>query len=429
MDSHRFAKRVEQLAPSSIRKMMGIARRLAQEGKTVYELNMGQPDIACISGFQEALTAKVREGHICYSPFIGETYLRETFARYLNHHFDQRKVKHLVVEKENVLVTVGASHALTSTFLALFDPGDEILCVEPFFSPYSGFMAVAGGVLKAIPTFAEQGFVLPDDDQIEKSITPKTRGILFNSPSNPSGKILSEDELTRLARLALKHNLYIIGDEVYREMILGDQESTSLLQVQLEAGLMEKFKNSFIIIDSASKSFSLCGARIGFVVGRAPIIDNIAKVVAHTVASVSDVVQYGVARAYEQILSDAEYVRNLRHTYRERLDVAMIAIKEYLPHVVAPRPDGAFYLMIQFPDLEDVNEYAMFLLERFNLGGETVAVTPAASFYLTPGRGRNEVRLALVYEPEKIRRSIFIMGEAYKAFKVYRGLEKKASLR
>ncbi len=429
MDPHRFAARVEHLAPSSIRKMMGIAHRLTQEGKTVYQMNIGQPDIACHPSFAEGLAMKAQTGHIGYSPFIGETGLRETFARYLNQHFDNRGVKHLVVEKDNVHVTVGASLALVNTFLALINPGDEVLCIEPYFQPYFGFLAVAGGVLKTIPTFAEQGFVLPPDEEIEARITPRTRAILFNSPCNPSGRIFSEEEVTRLARIALRHNLYLIGDEVYREMILGEREAFSLLQVQLEPELMEQYKNSIVVIDSASKIFSLCGARIGFMVGRAPLVEAVARATAHTVASVSDILQFGVAHAYERILSDPGFVRDLRRTYRERLDAAMEALAEHLPGVVAPRPEGAFYLMIQFPEIPDAEEYAMFLLERFNLGGETVAVTPAESFYQTPGRGRNEIRLALVLTPEKIRRSIAIMGEAYKAFKVFQGLQGKASLR
>ena len=429
MESLKFAKRVECLAPTSIRKMMGIARRLLQEGKTVYELNIGQPDIPCISVFPETVFSKAKEGHIVYSPYQGETYLRETFARYLNNHFDQRGVGHLVIEKENVVVTVGASQALTNTFLAIIDPGDEVLCIEPFFPPYAGFLAIAGGVLKAIPTHAEEGFVLPAEDEIERMITPRTRAILLNSPCNPSGRIFTKEEVTRLARIAVNHELYIVGDEVYREMILGDREPFSLIQVDLEPELMEKYKNSLIVIDSASKSFSLCGARIGFVVAKAPVIEKIGMVVAHTVASVSDLMQYGVASAYERILTDSEFVQNLRRIYRERLDAVMEAIEDFLPGVVAPRPEGAFYIMIQFPDLEDVNDYALFLLERFNLGGETVATTPAASFYLTPGRGRNEIRLALVAPPDKMRRSIYIMSEALKAFKVYLCLQRKAALR
>lgn len=428
MENHRFSERVENLKPSSIRTMMAIAKRLISEGRTVYELNIGQPDIPCIGSFLEGLERKGRTGQINYSPFIGEHFLRETYARYLNHYFDRREESHLVVDTENILVTDGASQALTNTFLTLCNPGDEVLCVEPFFSPYKGFLAISGGVLRTFPTFAEKDFVLPPDEFIERHITPRTRAILFNSPCNPSGKIFTEEEVTRLARLALKHDLYLISDEVYREMILGDHEAFSVLQVKLEADEMERFKHRVITIDSASKSFSLCGARIGFVIARPEIIEKVAFVNAHTVASVSDLLQFAVASAYDTVLSNCRYFIELRQTYRERLEVAMEAIHEFFPGIIAPRPAGAFYLMLQFPDLEDVNDYALYLLEKFNLTNETVAVTPARSFYQTDGRGANEIRLALVVPPDKIRRSIFIMAEAYKSFLHHVGHQTKPSL-
>jgi aspartate aminotransferase len=227
--------------------------------------------------------------------------------------------------------------------------------------------------------------------------------------------------MERLARICVRNDLFLISDEVYREMILGDEEAFSVLQLDLENDeLNEKLKNLMIVIDSASKSFSLCGVRIGFVVGRKPIVDRIALVNAHTVACVSDLLQYGVAGAYDAVLARPDYLENLRQTYRERLDATMEAIEEYLPHVVAPRPNGAFYVMVKFPEFEDVTEFCHFMLEKFNMGGETVAVTPAGSFYLNSGLGRNEIRMALVVPPEKMRRSILIISEALKAFKSFK---------
>lgn len=429
METPVMADRMQYLAPSSIRKMMAIAKRLIAEGKTVYELNIGQPDIPCIAIFPESIALRARAGHLSYSPYIGETFLRETYARYLNGYFDGRHEAHLVIDTHNVLVTVGASHALSSIFLAICNPGDEVIGIEPFFSPYIGFSSISGAVFKAVPTQAEDGFVLPTDEVIESTITPKTRAILCNSPCNPSGRIFTAEEITRLAKLAVKHNLYLVADEVYREMILGDREAFSLLQVKFDdEATMERFKNLLIVVDSGSKSFSLCGARIGFVVSTQPVVEKISLVVAHTVACVSDVLQFGLAVAYDTVMSEPGFFQQLRQTYRERLDAAMEAIQEYLPNVVAPRPDGAFYLMVKFPQEEDVEEFCYFMLEKFNLGGETVAVTPAECFYLTPGRGRNEMRLALVVSPDKMRRSIQIMAEAYRAYCNYRENQPGASL-
>jgi len=428
MKEGKFAARVENLAPSSIRQIMGVAKRLISEGRTVHELYIGQPDIKSIEIFQKAISEYVKKGHMNYSPFIGEQYLREAYARYLNHYFDRKGVQHLVVEPDNVTVTVGASQALTNTFLAICNPGDEVLCIEPFFPPYFGFLAVSGGVLKVVPTFAEKNFVLPPAKEIEKHITSRTKAILLNSPNNPSGKIFPAEEVTRLARLAAKRDLFLISDEVYREMILGDEDAFSVLQVQLDSTEMEVFKNRVIVIDSASKSFSLCGARIGFALARPEIIHRISRVNAHTVASVSDILQYAIAVTYDHVISDSSYFKELRKTYRERMEAAMEAAKKYLPEVIVPQPEGAFYIMMQFPEIEDISEYVLFMLEKFNLGNETVAVTPASSFYQTPGRGKNEIRLALVLDSEKIRRSIYIMSEAWKAFLAYQKQKKKPSL-
>jgi aspartate aminotransferase len=429
MFEDRFADRVKYLSPSPIRKMMAIAKELVAEGKTVYELNIGQPDVKCIPEFAQALSEKADSGQINYSPYIGAKHLRETYARYLNYYFDRRGASHLVVDTENVLVTVGATHALVNTFLALCNPGDEILTIEPFFSPYAGFLAVAGGVLKTVPTTAEENFALPSFEEIEKHITPKTRAILFNSPNNPSGKIFSPEEVKRLAEVALKHDLFLISDEVYREMLLGGQEAFSSLQLEMEnEEQFRKLIESVIVIDSSSKSFSLCGVRIGFVVATPEIISKISLACAHTVACVSDVLQAGVAGAYDAVLSRPDYLDNLRNTYRERLDATMEAIAEFLPNVVAPRPAGAFYVMIQFPELEDTTEYCHFMLEKFNIGGETVCATPAGGFYQDPVRGNNEVRIALVVPPEQMRKSIRIMAEALKAYKNYKNNQQMKSL-
>lgn len=421
MFEERYAERIKNLSPSPIRKMMAIAKDLMAQGKIVYELNIGQPDIECIPEFIQAVSKKAQTGQINYSPFTGEKYLRETFARYLNNFFDRRHLRHLVVDTDNVLVTVGASNALNNVFLAICNPGDEVLAIEPFFTPYIGYLGLADGVLKAISTRAENNFALPSEEEIEKQITPRTKAILINSPNNPSGKIYSRDEIERLARICVRHQLFLISDEVYREMILGDEEAFSVLQLDLgDEEQNEKLKNLMIVIDSASKSFSLCGIRIGFVVARKPMIDKIAMVTAHSVACVSDLAQYGVAGAYDAILARPDYLYQLRQTYRERLDATMEAIREYLPHVVAPRPAGAFYLMIKFPEFEDITEFCLYMLEKFNMGGETVAVTPANGFYLDPSRGRNEIRVALVVSPEKMRRSIEIISEALKAFKLHK---------
>ncbi len=420
-NQYNFSERVQWLQPSSIRKMMGIAKALKETGKTVYELNIGQPDVPFIEDFKTAVNKKLQEGHASYAPFIGETYLRETFARYLNNFFDSKSLPHLIVDTENILVTVGASHALSCTFAAICNPGDEVLTFDPFFSPYQGFLAVANGVMKACPTKAEENFALPTEEEIEKHITPKTKAIIINSPNNPSGKIYSQEEMERLARICVKHDIYLIGDEVYREMILGDQQPFSILQIDLkDEELNKKLMDRVIVVDSCSKSFSMCGVRLGFVVARQPIIEKVALVAAHTVACVSDVLQYGLAASYDAVLANPDYLNELRSTYKTRLEATIDAFKEFLPDVIVPRPAGAFYVMAKFPEFEDIEEFCYYMLEKFNLGGETVAVTPAETFYLDPEAGKNEIRIALVLSPEKMRRSVEIISKALESYKSYK---------
>lgn len=422
----RFADRISSLSPSPIRKIMEKAIEVKEHGKYVYELNIGQPDVPFISDFGDAITEKVKEGHASYTPYIGVKYLRETYARYLNHYFDVRGVRHLVLDTENIHVTNSGAHAICCTFLTICNPGDEVLAVEPYFSPYKSFLAVSGGVLKAIPTRAENGYALPQADDIEKLITPKTRAIIVNSPNNPSGKIYSYEEMERLARICVKHDLYFISDEVYREMYLTEEPPTSVFQIDLkDEALNQKLMNRIICIDSCSKSFSLCGIRIGFAISKKPIVDKIALATVQTVTSVSDLLQYGAAAAYDAVLTKSDFLINLRNTYRERLEASMEAIHEFLPHVIAPKPTGTFYIMIKFPELEDVTDFCYYMLEKFNLGGETVAVTPAKDFYLSEDAGKNEIRIALVLPPEKMRRSIYIISEALKNYKMYKESDNK----
>ena len=395
----KYAERSKLLKPSSIRQMMAIAKELLAQGKTVYELNIGQPDIPCIPEFVDGIIRKVESRQINYTPYNGETYLRETYARYLNSYFDRRGVDHLVIDTENILVCAGASHCLSNIFLTICNPGDEVITFDPF----------------------ENNFALPDNDVIESYITDKTKAILINTPNNPSGRIMSYEELERLARICVEHDIYLISDEVYREMILGDEEAVSVLQIDLhDDELNEMLINRVIVVDSASKTFSLCGSRIGFVISLQPIVNTIALVNAHTVACISDMMQYGVANCYDAAMWRPEYIEEFRSIYRERLEATMEAIHSYLPKCIVSRPKGAFYVMIKFPELDDINEFCHYTLEHFNMGGETVALTPAKNFYLDPELGKNEVRIALVVSPDKMRRSIQIVASSLKSYKRYK---------
>ncbi|MBF0409305.1 MAG: aminotransferase class I/II-fold pyridoxal phosphate-dependent enzyme [Candidatus Riflebacteria bacterium] len=410
-----FSQRVSEFRPSSIRKMSAISIQQKKLGKTVYELNIGQPDISGIPAFGKYLSELCSQNYYSYSPYIGEATLRENYAKYLNFYFDRTSSPHLTIDSDNVTITVGAVQALCNTFLALCNPGDEILCVEPFFPVYATSIAVSGGVLRTIPTYAEQNFALPEFEELERYINPKTRAILLNNPNNPSGKIFSKDEVMRLVKLSLKYDIFLISDEVYREMYLAGKQPFSVLQADLSREEMDRFIHRLIVIDSASKTFALTGTRLGIVVARPEIIEKISLVTFNTVGSVSDVMQKSLARTYEFATSNTKFFDEMRKVYAERLEVAMNEISNF-SSVFVPKPEGAFYLILKFPELEDVTEFALFMLQEFSKNNETVAMTPAADFYLTPGRGKNEIRLALVVDCEKTRKSMGLIKEGYAAY-------------
>lgn len=413
----KLAKRINLLHPSPILSMIPIAQEVAAKGIRIHPLFIGQPGIKCMPDFVKGLAEKAETRMSNYSSIQGELKLRQSYANYINHYFDHRGAKHYEVTPDNVLVQVGGSNAVANALLAICDPDDEVLTIEPYFAQYNGQSGVAGAIVKAVPTTIESNFALPSQEVIESYITPRTKVLVINSPNNPSGKIYSMEELKLLAKICLKHGLYFMSDEVYREMIMGDNEAVSLLQLDLgNEGLNEEFQSRLIVIDSVSKVFSLCGARVGFVVARPYLLDAIASVSAYNCAAVSDALQIGVARAYDEIIKDRSFINGYRKMYRERRDAAIEAIEKYMPDAVVSKPEGAFYLTLKVNGIEDPMDFALYTLGEFTYEKETVAVTAASDFYQDPARGKGQLRLALVVPPEEMIRSIEILSYAVKAY-------------
>ena len=394
-----LAQRTLAMPSSPIRRLVDSAVEAQSRGVHVHYLNIGQPDVHSPEPFWRAV-ANPGVKTLEYSHSAGIAELRDALAA------DYRK-KGIPVDHADVMVTTGGSEAVLLTFLALFDPGDEVLVVEPFYANYAGFAAAAGITLKPLTTRIEDDFALPPPETFEAALGLRTRGILLCNPSNPTGTVYSPESLRRIAALARERDLYLVVDEVYRDFYYGDEELLSVLQIE---GLEE----NAIMIDSASKKFSLCGARVGYMVtkNRSVIAGALKYGQARLAAPTLD--QMGVAACLREV--GPEYFAAVREEYMARRDALVEGLRA-IPGVVVPKIEGAFYAVVRLP-VEDADAFCEWLVREFTYEGETVLLAPASGFYLTPGQGKDEVRIAYVLEESKLRRAVAILAaglEAYRA--------------
>lgn len=381
---------------SPIRKLIPLATAARKRGVTVYPLNIGQPDIPTPEPIREAIRS-FDQKVLAYSPSAGEDYLLEAFAGYY-------KQNNIALDANDILVTTGGSEAIFFAFYAICDPGDEIIVFEPFYTNYNGMAQQLGVQLKPLLTYAEDGFQLPPVETIEKAIGPRTRGILICNPNNPTGTVYPKQALEGLAFLAKKHNLYVIADEVYREFVYDGLVHTSVLHLP---GMTEHS----ILVDSISKRYSACGARIGLIASKNKEVMAAALKMAQARLS-SPTVEQWAARA--GILMDPSYFQPILEEYQRRRDTVMEGLAK-IPGVVCKVPAGAFYVIAKLP-IKDAEEFAKWLLNEFNHDNESVLVAPAAGFYGTPGMGQNEIRISYVLEVEKLQRAMTALGEGVKQF-------------
>ncbi|MBT8283004.1 MAG: pyridoxal phosphate-dependent aminotransferase [Muriicola sp.] len=383
--------------PSSpIRKLVPYAEDAKDRGVDVIHLNIGQPDIKTP---QVALDA-IRNNDIevlSYSRTEGTDQFRKKLAAYY-------KPFGVDVSHKDIIVTTGGSEALAFVMGSIADADDEIIIPEPFYANYNGF-AIASGI-KVVPVVSniENNFALPPLEEFEKSITPKTKAILICNPGNPTGYLYKKEEIQKLAALVKKHDLFLVADEVYREFAYDGLKHYSILQ---EPGL----ENHSIVVDSVSKRYSMCGARIGFLVTKNQSV-------------IQTALKFAQARlsppTYAQIASEAalstpqSYFDDVIEEYVERRDVLLKELSKIEGLKVA-RPQGAFYCMVELP-VDDADDFAQWLLEKFELNGQTVMVAPAAGFYATEGLGKNQIRIAYVLEKNRLIRAVEILKEAIKTY-------------
>ncbi len=382
---------------SPIRKLVPYAEEAKKRGIKVIHLNIGQPDIKTP---QVALDAVKNNDLdiIAYSRTEGSEIYREKIAGYYAKH-------EINVTAKDIVVTTGGSEALSFAIGTITDIGDEIIIPEPFYANYNGF-AVASGV-KVVPVVSkiENNFALPAIEDFELLITPKTKAILICNPNNPTGYLYSKDEIKKLAQIVKKHNLFLIADEVYREFVYDGKEHYSILQ-ELD------LKENAIVIDSVSKRYSMCGARIGFVISKNKDV-------------ISTTLKFGQARlsppTYAQIASEAaldtpqSYFDEVIEEYVGRRNF-LVEELEQIEGVKVAKPQGAFYCIAELP-IKNADKFAQWLLEKFNVDGETVMIAPAGGFYATSELGLNQVRIAYVLQQESLKKAVHILKEALKSYK------------
>ena len=377
---------------SPIRKLVPFAEQAKKEGVKVFHLNIGQPDIKT----PEVALNAIRNSNLEvleYSRSEGSETYREKLSEYY-------RKNNIQIDADNIIITTGGSEALLFTFGSIMDLGDEVIIPEPFYANYNGF-SIAQGV-KVVPVFSgiDSNFALPPIADFEALITPRTKAILICNPGNPTGYLYSKDEIQQLAALVKKHDLFLIADEVYREFTYDGLEHYSVMQ---EEGI----ENNAIIIDSVSKRYSMCGARIGCIVTRNKSVLNTAMKFAQARLSPPT---YGLIASEAALDTPNNYFSEVISEYVERRNVLIKELKK-IDGVKVAIPNGAFYCIVELPVL-NTDDFAQWMLESFRLNNQTIMVAPAAGFYSTPGLGKNQVRIAYVINKEDLKTAVAILKAA-----------------
>lgn len=392
----KLSSKIQKCELSPIRKFAPFADAARARGIKIYPLNIGQPDIETPAAFFDAVR-NFESPVLEYAPSAG-------IPAYLKAVHDYYTRIGIELEPGDMLATAGGSEALSITLACILDDGDELLTAEPFYPNYSTFTQVTGATIRPIPTFAEEGFRYAVRERIEPLINEHTRGILMTNPGNPTGYVLSRAEMRVIADIAKEHGLYVISDEVYREFVYGGEEMTSMLE-------FEDLHDNVIVVDSVSKRFSACGARVGVVVSRNKAFMTEAMKICQGRLCVATLDQVGAAALYSV---GPEYFAAVREEYKRRRDTALKKLLA-IPGVVCEQPEGAFYLMAKLP-VDSTDKFQQWLLEEFNADGDTVMLTPGEGFYATPGKGVNEARLAYVLKQADLERAMDVLALGIAAY-------------
>lgn len=392
----KLSNRVESLPFSAIRKLTPYADAAKKAGKKVYHLNIGAPDVETPQEFFDAIKA-VDLDVLTYAPSNGLPELREGIAQY----YQKRDIP---MEADDIVITVGGSEALLFTLLAITDVGDEILTCEPYYTNYYSYFIETSTTVTTFPTKVEDDFHLPSRDVIESKITDKTRAILLANPGNPTGAVYTQDEIEMIADIAIDNDLYIIAEELYREFIFDGREFCSF-------GTIERIQDRLILQDSISKRFSGCGARIGNLASKNKEFIAAAVKLATSRLAAPTLEMIGAAALYQK---DESYFDMIKETYQERRDVIVEELNK-IDGVKCNRAGGAFYTVADLP-VENAEDFCKWLLEDFDIDGETLMMAPAAGFYEHSEDYLSQVRLAYVLNVDSLRKAMHILDEGLKVY-------------
>ena len=392
-----ISKTAQAMPASAIRKLVPYADAAKKQGVKVYHLNLGQPDIKSPECALNAIK-NYNADHVSYSHSAGLMQLREGLVE------KYYKKIGINIEVPELIVTVAGSESVNLALTITCDPGDEVIVLEPFYTNYNTFAFMNGITLKAISTDMRQGFQVPPIEEFEKAITDKTKAILLCNPGNPTGTLYTKESMLALGEIAKKHDLFLLSDEVYREFCYTDEPHFSAMNIP---GL----EQNVILIDSVSKRYNLCGARIGCIVS-------------HNKEVMTAAMKYAQARLCPPVIGQMasigaldtpdEYFDEVKAEYIKRRDFMIEGLNK-IEGVFTPCPMGAFYTIAELP-VDDTENFAKWMLEEFRVNNETTMVTPAASFYKTPGMGKNHARIAYVLEIEEMKKALHILEEGLKAY-------------
>ncbi len=385
----KLSSKMEKCGLSPMRKFNSYASAAVERGIRIYHLNIGQPDVKTPSVFYDALK-DFADPVVAYAPSSGVPEYLSAVQRYY-------KRIGVELEKSNILPTTGGSEALQLTMASILDDGAEIVIPEPFYPNYHTSVTLAGATIRPIPTNVEEGYFYADRERVEKCINEKTRALFITNPGNPTGAVLTREQLKLMLDIAREHDLFIICDEVYREFTYSGEPLLSAMQ-------FEGYDDNIIVIDSISKRFSACGARVGAVISKNRDFMAAATKWCQCRLAAATVEQVAAARLYDL---DPSYFDEVRKEYKLRRDTLVRKLKE-IPGVIVDTPKGAFYAMVALP-VDDADKFQMWLLNEFNDNNETILFACGEPFYATPGRGKNEVRMAYTINAPDISRAMDIL--------------------